>query len=625
MRPLLKVLIPYLLIGLGIVAVYFIATECLPLALSDPQGGPSPADITVERRAPVSDTVPSISQASEAGVAPSATPEPPAAWSRPGLTPPPRYADLQNAARLEEHNPEAAAAIRSLPWVRDGIADEEREAAESLIYMAATQEELFNILTDKPWVDTAVVARGASAIVALDYIAERDPQAALRLIEMPLLDTLEAVDALALESLAHLAVGQKPVFNRVMRHPAILDGIDENEASVITLVEGVAQFDSTLVGELLDPSKTHTEHRLVDLPLAGPVTLAITRTGPGAARSMDLLEESVRFAEDIIGRPFPADYVPLLFEEAVPGYFDGTHNGLSLTIVPDYDVDDGSYEAVNAGRVIAHEVSHYYWRHSEPWLDEGAAEFTASLIEHIRTGHPLEPVNYPCGPSQPIARLEQGGLSEADPGYACNYATGERLFMDLFHSLGEKSFLLGLQRLYDSVSETSGGTEDRLAGIAEIRNAFEGMVAAAVVIDRWYAGHGQELRHGPDNRPVVAVLPEVSGWVNRAYVSLEEAGSPVGAFAPSDAGEWAWLTLEYSHDYAGPPTELTFEVVEYFEDGFPYRRDTLTIEADRKYSGGVQWLSIGPGPGRHWAPGRHWVYVHHEGRKVAQVEFEVTP
>jgi hypothetical protein len=29
MRPLLKVLIPYLLIGLGILAVWFIATECL--------------------------------------------------------------------------------------------------------------------------------------------------------------------------------------------------------------------------------------------------------------------------------------------------------------------------------------------------------------------------------------------------------------------------------------------------------------------------------------------------------------------------------------------------------------------------------------------------------------------
>ncbi len=624
MRPLLKVLIPYLLIGLGIGAVWLVATECLPQAMSGPHAGPPEAPGAVERRTPFPATVPSLSPVPETGFAPPATPASPTAWSRPGLTPPPRYADLQNAARLEESNSQAAAAIRALPWIRDGIVDQERDAAESLIYMAATQEELFNILTGKPWVDTTVIARGASAIVALDYIAEKDPQAALRLINMPLLDTLEAVDVLAVESLSHLAFRQKPVFNRVMRHPAILDGIDDNEARVITLLEGVAEFDPALAGVLLDPSKTHTEQRIVELPLAGPIILAITRTSPGATRSMDLLEQSVRSSEAIIGRPFPAEYVPLLFEEVVPGYFDGTNNGLNLTIIPDYDVDDGSYEAVNASRVIAHEVSHYYWRHSEPWLDEGAAEFTAALAEHIRTGHPLEPVNYPCGPSQSIEELEQGGLSDADPGYACNYATGERLFLDLYHSLEEKSFLLGLQRLYDSVSETAVRGEGRLAGIAELRRAFEG-VAAASVIERWYSGQSAEPGHGPDSRPVVAELPEVAGWINRAYVSLEETGRPVKSFSAAAGGDWAWLTLEYSHDYAGPPTELTFEVVEYYEDGFPYRRDTLTIEADRKYSGGVQWLSIGPGPGQNWAPGRHWIYAHHEGRKVAQVEFEVTP
>ena len=149
-------------------------------------------------------------------------------------------------------------------------------------------------------------------------------------------------------------------------------------------------------------------------------------------------------------------------------------------------------------------------------------------------------------------------------------------------------------------------------------------MSATGVIDRWYSGGGTGQEHGPDNRPVVAELPDVYGWIDRAYVSLEEAGSPVKAFAAADGGDWAWLTLEYSHDYAGPPTELTFEVVEYYEDGFPYRRNSLTIGADRSYSGGVQWLSVGPGPGQTWAPGRHWIYVHHEGRKVAQVEFEVT-
>ena len=531
---------------------------------------------------------------------------------------------LKNARVLEQHNRPAAWAIRDLPWIDDGIDDSEREAAESLVYLAATQDELFDDLSEKPWIDVSDISRGAPTIVALSYLAEEDPEAAQRLPNMPFLDTLEPADPLAVESLSYLAFQDLPVFRRVMRHPAVLDGIDDAEARVIALLEGAAQVDPSLVGVLLDPSRTHTEQRTINLPLSGPVTLAITRTSPGAARSMDLLEEAVKTSETVINRPFPAEYVALLFENAVPGNFGGTHNGLNLTIIPDYDVDDGSYEAAAAGRVIAHEVAHYYWRHSEPWLDEGAAEFTAAMVEHIRTGAPLEPVNYPCPSSATISQLERQGLQESDAGYACNYAIGERLFLDLDRSPGRSPFLEGFRRLYDIVSDVDISQESQLAGIDELRQAFAG-TAEASAINRWYTGQGTGSTYGPDNRPVVAELPEVNGWINRAYISLEEEGEPVRSFAAAEAGDWVWLTLDYSHDYAGPPTELTFEVVEYYQDGFPYRRDTLTIEASRLYSGGVQLLSVGPGPGQGWATGRHWIYVLHEGRKVAQAEFEVTP
>ena len=36
---------------------------------------------------------------------------------------------MQNTARLEEADSEAAAAIRALPWVRDGLRAEDRERA----------------------------------------------------------------------------------------------------------------------------------------------------------------------------------------------------------------------------------------------------------------------------------------------------------------------------------------------------------------------------------------------------------------------------------------------------------------------------------------------------------------
>ena len=633
MRPLLKVLIPYLLIGLGIGAVWFIATECLPQAMSGPQPGPSSPVSTVtiiQPRPTVPATISSISPASEPGDAPTVTPVATTPWPAPGLTPPPGYADLQNAARLEETDSRAAEAIRSLPWIRDGIRPGDREAAQSLVHYATVDPDLLWALLKRTWMQADTPEHLTRVLNTLDNIFYLDPDAARLIAAMPFLETLQPPDLLAMESLAHLVYADFSAFRRTMAHPRIRDGISDQEAQIVALLSGINRTNPALIEKVLDASRVSVELREVRLPLAGEVTLSIIRTRPGASRTMDLLEHAVRTAEDLMGQPFPVRYVALLFEDAVGGSHAGTNFGTHAAILPKYDVAGESGEPRAVGRIIAHEVAHYYWNSGEIWLDEGAAEFIGAFAERARTGVPLEPDNYPCGSARGIRELESRDYSQNVAGYVCNYAVGERLFLDLHRALGEDAFRQGFRQLNALVMEPEDGAAAP-AGIAEVRRAFAGengpygRETAIDVIEHWYSGYGSRQSYGPDSRPVVAELPEVAGWVNRAYVSLEQAGRPVDAFAAADGGDWAWLTLEYSHDYAGPPTELTFEVVEYYEDGFPYRRDTLTVEADRRYSGGVQWLSIGPGPGREWAVGRHWVVVNHEGRKVAQAEFEVAP
>ena len=81
---------------------------------------------------------------------------------------------MQNARALEQRSRSAARAIRSLPWISDGIDDSEREAAEALVYLAATQDELFDDLSSKPWIAVGDISRVAPAIVAFSYIAEID-------------------------------------------------------------------------------------------------------------------------------------------------------------------------------------------------------------------------------------------------------------------------------------------------------------------------------------------------------------------------------------------------------------------------------------------------------------------
>ncbi len=572
----------------------------------------------------------SMTAGPESSVVPSATPPAATARPTPGLTLPPGYADLQNASHLEGADSEAAAAIRALPWIRDGIRPGDQEAAQSLVHFATQYPDLLWALLEREWLHADEPGDLARILSTLDNILYLDPDAARRIVDMSFLDTLEPHDILAMESLARLVYGDIGAFRRIMAHPRVGDGISDEDAQIVALLAGINRTNAALVEEVLDASKVSVEKRRVRLPLAGEITLSIIRTRPGTPSTMDLLEHAVRSAEDLMGKPFPVRYVALLFEEAVAGSYTGTNFGTHSAILPEFDAVGESGQPQLAGSIIAHEVAHYYWKGGETWLDEGAAEFMGAFAEQVRTGAPLEPDNYPCGSASGIGELEAGDYTRNSAGFVCNYAWGERLFLDLYRTLGKDAFRRGFRRLNDMVAELESDASET-AGIGEVRRAFAGDVgpdsgeSATDVIERWYSGYSSERTYGPDNRPVVAELPEVAGWVNRTYVSLEEAGRPVKTLAAADGGDWAWLTLEYSHDYAGAPTELTFEVVEYYEDGFPYRRSALTIEANRKYSGGVQWISIGPGPGQDWAPGRHWVYVHHEGRKVAQVEFEVTP
>ena len=76
------------------------------------------------------------------------------------------------------------------------------------------------------------------------------------------------------------------------------------------------------------------------------------------------------------------------------------------------------------------------------------------------------------------------------------------------------------------------------------------------------------------------------------------------------------LRLKLSGD-ASPG--LTLDVVELYEDGFEYQRGTWEVGPD----GFVERVWVSPFSAR--AVGRHWVVVYDEDRKVAQVEYEITP
>ena len=60
------------------------------------------------------------------------------------------------------------------------------------------------------------------------------------------------------------------------------------------------------------------------------------------------------------------------------------------------------------------------------WVDEGAAEFMASIIDSARTGRPIDAANSSCARARNIAELEGLSVSRGDIELGCNYSLGER-------------------------------------------------------------------------------------------------------------------------------------------------------------------------------------------------------
>ena len=519
-----------------------------------------------------------------------------------------------------------ASSIISLNWVQDGLNDVEAEAIHWMNNF--TDVAVVSSIISLDWVQDDIDGVEVRPIEELSYIANKDAGAAMRIVGMPFVETIEPPDISAIESLSRLAASEPETFVSVMSHPALQDGISNELAPIIATLHGVATKNPSLIDVLLDPGRALLEQRTITLPLSGDVVLYIIRTSQGAAPSMELLEYSVRNAEQYMGAPLPTNYIGLLFEDAIRVGYAGHNDATHITVLPKYDIDDGSREAEDAGFVIAHEVAHYYWSGNADWVDEGAANFLASTIEVARTGRSIGVDSLPCAYAGNIVEQEELGTSQDDVEFRCNYSLGERLFADLFRTLGDESFRQGFRALHlaSREEEDDDNNEDSAVGIAHFSAAFrsDDEIVSAVVA-RWYDGTEAHDLSKLETGKVDPSLPSINGRIEGAYITTSADGPAVSAFSAEDFTDLVFFTIKYSYNVSGGPYEVPLEIVEYFEDGFDFRRHSVNLIADARYIGYTWRINVGFLPSSKWAPGRYVVHAYASGRKVAEVEYEVTP
>jgi hypothetical protein len=383
------------------------------------------------------------------------------------------------------------------------------------------------------------------------------------------------------------------------------------------------------------------------LPLAGETQLTIQRSKPGAARSMDLLEHTVRTIEDFMGEPFPVRYVGILFKDAVHAAEGsaGTNFGHVIAQRAKYDVDDGSWEARWLPSLTAHEIAHFYWGGDEDWIDEGAATFMEFIVENARTGASLTADQYPCAYYANLSELDRANPLHPSHGgditaeFGCNYSLGERLFLDLYRTLGQEQFREGFRNLY--LASKGRGS---YAGIAEVEAAFkkdatpEIIAAVDTVINAWYNGPTPLSIAPPDTGPVQPGLQAFKARVVTSFVSLENDWDAFGnwrsflareteTFSVAEGGDVdrAYIYLGFTLPVTSGTKSVSLDVVEYFEDGFAFYPRQIPMKFRPASTIGWWRIPVGPRIGDPWLPGRYGVYVYDGDRKVAQVEYEVAP
>ena len=396
---------------------------------------------------------------------------------------------------LEWEDPEAAATFRALPWVLDGLDKSEQSPAFVLLELARESPRVFKALANRPWLqdglspDEMTIVWNLTSISGTSY-AKRDEAAALRIIGMPFMESVDRTDAAVMELLSKLFwESDQGYFYQVLSHPTLSDGITDDYTVIVASLRQVdLDYRPELLDVLLDPEKVTVKKRVIHFPHSGEVALSVIHIGHANYRTMDILEEMVRAQEGFMAVPFPTSYVVLLIADVNKYGGSGSPDGIPT-------IDPGGEEDI---RLIAHELAHTYWHFSPSWISEGGAQFMEAVSADAQFS------SNECSLADNLSGLDHLYLEYAERGLSediifnsgCPYTLGRELFLELYDGLGYEAFREGFAKLYLMMRD--GKLDDECygleRGVCYVRAAFvttappEAAAIAEPVIQRHYYG-----------------------------------------------------------------------------------------------------------------------------------------
>ena len=373
------------------------------------------------------------------------------------------------------------AAILRLPWVVDGLNDEDKATIDELLYIAVKDAAVAQAVIHLPWVADGPNYDDKATIAELRYINFRDPSIAQAVVAMPFLQTDDTASRHALNAINDIMrAGNKAALLNSRIYQA---GITDEWTPVIAAAGAIA--DPGVVSDYLNGNITvQQEHYQTDRTPAITVTIVRLAGRAAGAVSADLTAQAIRQAEEIMDLPLPTDHVIVVVDDlSVIGRFFGVNHGFAIGLQQEAETTPQA-RLLNT---MVHEVAHYWWRGNADWIDEGAAD-TIAAAASARRGHTAEARPNRRKDCAAVNISAIGGVHRSDyDQFYCNYYLGEQLFRELQQATTPEGFTAGLQDLYHiSRSQPAPQTQDEYrAGIGQLREAFSNH---ADIIDRHWSG-----------------------------------------------------------------------------------------------------------------------------------------
>ena len=490
--------------------------------------------------------------------------------------------------------------ILGLPWVGDGLTEAEKLTVGWLGTLETLNPSLVSSLTQMPFLRDHTPG-DLQAIQTLAFISSRDPGAATDI----------ATD----------------------RGFADDGGIDNTEAKIIAVMSIPYIDGDTVLMSLLADYGTVLEQSVTGQH-GNPLTFAVVkwkRTVNSPGTVMETAIAATRHAETVMGKPLPIDFVGILVEDMDGAA--GANSGISIQLDECYGrtwIQVCSDRARQ--RVVAHEIGHYWWgaglgnTHHEDWISEGAAEYIGAYSERVQFGlSDVQTDNWPCPYYRTIEHLRADRPQYRSNGSFCNYALGERLFINLDRSMEDTEFNTAFGNLHHRLTTYEDDGIDQ--GLSLLRAFCPDCESNPRNLGS--VGNTLARRYGEkvltDARQPTGLMPELGQATGTRIVDWSTGNQQYGVaqIPASSADQRRWLTVLFS-EVANPPDTAKIYVAMYHEDREPY---VVWPQERTVYSNeNAAWFNAFLGEPYRRVPGHHWVYVYNESfEKVAEAEYQVMP